>query len=57
MPSGRDLLDTHDPKDEMPAIQITSLRPLKARAQLIKTEKSEMLQYNRGRVRYHNLIF
>ena len=57
MPSGRDLLDTHDPKDEMPAIQITSLRPLKARAQLIKTEKSEMLQYNRGRVRYQNLMF
>ena len=37
----RDLLDTPDPKDEMPTIQIQSLRPLKARVQLINTEKSE----------------
>ena len=37
----RDLLGTPDPKDEMPTIQIQSLRPLKARVQLINTEKSE----------------
>ena len=36
----RDLLDTPDPNDKMPTIQMQSLRPLKARVQLISTEKS-----------------
>ena len=37
----RDLLDTPDPKDELPTVQIQNLKPLKARVQLIKTEESE----------------
>lgn len=37
----RDLLDVPEPKDEMSAIQIQSLRPSKARVKLINTEKSE----------------
>ena len=36
-----DFLDTPYPKDEMPTIQIQSLRPFKSRVQLINTEKSE----------------
>ena len=35
----RDLLDISDPKDEMPTIQIQSLRPLRARVPLMNTEK------------------
>ena len=37
----RGLLDTPDPKDKMPTIQLQSLRPLRARVQLINTRKSE----------------
>ena len=37
----RDLLDAPDPKDEMSTIQIQSLRTLKARVQLLNSEKSE----------------
>ena len=37
----RDLLDIPDPKGKMLSIQIQSLRPLRARVQLISTEKSE----------------
>ena len=37
----RDLLDTPDPKDKLPTVQMQSLRPLKAGVQLISTEKSE----------------
>lgn len=36
-----DSLDTPDPEDKMPRIQIPSLRPVRARVQLINTEKSE----------------
>lgn len=42
----RNFLDTPHPKDEMPTLQIHSLRPFKARVQLINSEKSEWLWYN-----------
>lgn len=37
----RDSLDTPDSRGELPAIQIQTLRPSRARVQLINTEKSE----------------
>ena len=53
----RDLLDTPDPKDEMPTIQIQSLKPLKARVQLINTEKTEWSITMGKRVRHKDLLF
>ena len=54
----RDLLDTPDPKDEMPTVQIQSLGPLEARVQFyLLYRKIRMVQYDEKRVRHQGLSF
>lgn len=53
----RDLLDLSDPKDKMSTIHIQSLRPLRARVQLINIEKSEWSSIMGERIRHQDLPF
>lgn len=53
----RNLLDTPDPKDKMPTVQIQNMRPLRARIQVNKWREIKVVWYNGKRERYQDLSF
>lgn len=52
----RDLLGTPDPKDEIPTVQIQSLRSLRAKSS-VNNREIRMVKYNEKRVRHQDLLF